>query len=163
VNLAALDERRIARVGDHCGSQRLAAVEQIEPRLIEIDAALGQFPEQLLHHNRILDRTLPHPEHDLVAEPVNTDRHDQMLALEDGPVHQHHREWNVLQGALHQFVQFAAAGLHEVFRGRALLQTVCLRKLLHHFLVAPHREAVHYLLPDCFFHQRSFLKQCVAA
>jgi hypothetical protein len=53
VDLAALDRRRLTGILFHGRSQRLAAVENVEPRFGEIESATHQIAEQFTDYRRI--------------------------------------------------------------------------------------------------------------
>jgi hypothetical protein len=59
MDLAALDRRRFAGVLFHCGRQRLAAIQNIESRLGEVQPATDQIAEQLTDYRYIFSGALP--------------------------------------------------------------------------------------------------------
>ena len=58
VDLAALDRHRLTSVLFHRGGQRLATIQNVEPRCDEIEPAFHQVAQQLTNHRRVLRRSL---------------------------------------------------------------------------------------------------------
>ena len=62
--------------------ERLRAVEHIEHRRREIDAAPGQILQQFADHRGVLARPLPQPQNRFRPVHGDSQRRDQVLALE---------------------------------------------------------------------------------
>ncbi len=59
VDLAALDEGSLTGVASHGRMERFAAVEDVQPRQGEVQAALHQFTQQAAHYGRTFRRAFP--------------------------------------------------------------------------------------------------------
>src|ERR1035438_10136569 len=77
VDLTSLDGRRFTGVLFHRSGQRLAAIQNVEPRRDEVKPAFHQVPKQLTHHRRVLCRSLTDAQ-DRFA-PVFTDTQDAFV------------------------------------------------------------------------------------
>jgi hypothetical protein len=88
VDLTALDRRRLAGILFHRSSQRLAAIQNVEPRLGEIEAALHQVGKQLAHHRCVLGGALPNPQDHFPPVFIDAQRGYHLLPLERRRVHQ---------------------------------------------------------------------------
>ncbi|OPZ47036.1 MAG: hypothetical protein BWY92_01850 [Firmicutes bacterium ADurb.BinA052] len=89
VYLAALDEARLAGVPFHRRSQGLAAVENVQPRRTEIQAALHQFAQQRVHHSGIFGGSLAQPQYRFAPVAADAQRHNHLSILERGAVDQY--------------------------------------------------------------------------
>jgi hypothetical protein len=82
VNLAALDRRRLASVLLHCRRQRLAAIQNVEPRLGKIEPTLQQIAQQLTHHRRVFRCSLPDAQDRFPPVFTDSQRGNHLLSFE---------------------------------------------------------------------------------
>ena len=82
VDLAALDRRRLAGVLFHRRGQRLAAIQNVEPRLGEIEPAIHQVAEQLTDHRRVFRRSLPNAQDRFPPVFTDAQRGHHLLSFE---------------------------------------------------------------------------------
>src|SRR5258706_13425128 len=114
MDLATLDEGRLASVTSHRRVQRLAAIRDVKARRREVQAAVYQFAQQRVHYRRILGRSLADAQHRFTPIAANPKGYDHLPVLERSPVDQHGAQPQFTQRALHQFLYLFSAGLDEV-------------------------------------------------
>src|SRR4051794_37879880 len=90
MNLAALNKCGLPRMVDNGAPNGLASIDHIQARLVELQAPLRQFLQQLTHNSRVLGGSLTQSKYHFMAEPVDSDRHNQIVSLEDRAVDHHH-------------------------------------------------------------------------
>ena len=100
VHLTALDRGLLSRVLADRLRQRLRAVEHIQHRRREIDAAPGQILQQFADHRGVLARSLPQPQNRFRPVDGHSQRRHQVLALELNAVDVDDAEFELIERAL---------------------------------------------------------------
>src|SRR5215212_8687876 len=116
---AALDRHRAEHVVDG-RSQRLAAVEDDEHALLDVQAAVDEVGEQVPRDGLVLRGAVPEPERDLDAVSGDAETDDAATALELDPVEHQRRQANVVEAAAHQAGEVLAGAGDELAADRAL-------------------------------------------
>jgi hypothetical protein len=81
------------------GPERLAAIEDDEHALLDVQAAVDEVCEQCDGDRLVLRRAVPQPERHLDAVGADAERDNATEALEVDPVEHQRRQPDVLQGA----------------------------------------------------------------
>jgi hypothetical protein len=89
VNLTTLDEGRLARVLPHGGSERFAAIQNVQPRRREVQSALYQFTQQSARHRRVFGRALADAQYGFGPIAANPKGCNHLPVLERCAVDQH--------------------------------------------------------------------------
>ena len=97
-------------------AQRLAAVEDDEDALVEIQAAVDEVSEQVPGDGGVLGAAVPEPERDLHALRVDAECDDAAAALQIDPVDHQRRQPRVLQRPRHQLRELLAGATDELAR-----------------------------------------------
>ena len=139
MNLAALNEGGFSGVALHRRMQRLAAIENVEPRRAEIQTALHQIAQQRTDQRGIFGRAFTQPQHGFCAVAADAQGHDHLPVLERSPIDQHCAQIQFSQRPLHQRFQLFSAGLDEVFTDRRFLHPVGIGEILHDWSIVPRR------------------------
>ena len=86
VNLAALDEGCLTRVSADRRLQCLAAIQNIQTRRAEIQAALQQIAQQRSHYRCIFGRSFAQPQHRFAPVTADAQCHNYVPILEGSAV-----------------------------------------------------------------------------
>ena len=111
VNLAALDESRLASVAVYGRMQSLPTIQDIQPRCGEVQSALHQFTQQGAHHSRVLRRAFADAEYRFASIAANPKGYNHLPVLEWRAVDQHRAQPQLAQRTLHQLFHLLATGL----------------------------------------------------
>src|ERR1039457_5175361 len=163
VDLAALDRCRLTGVLLHRCCQRLAAIQNVQPRRDEIEAAFHQVAQQLAHHRRVLRGSLPYAQDRFAPVFTDAQRGHHLLPFERRRVDQQRAQPHLVQPSLHHVLQLRPARLDEVFTDCALLQPVCFGELAHRLAVLPCAQPEHQLLPHGLGQRLAAVEHFVAA
>src|SRR6266852_7140810 len=104
VDLAALDESRLASVAAYGRMQSLPTIQDIQPRCGEVQSALHQFTQQGTHHCRVLRRAFADTEYRFASIAANPKGYNHLPVLERGAVDEHGAQPQLAQRALHQLL-----------------------------------------------------------
>ena len=158
-----MSQRRLARVLAHGLAQRLGAVDDVESRLREIDAAVSQIREQRRDDRRVLRRSLTQPKHHFSPVVVHSQRHDQVLPFALHSVDIEGTELELRQVPFQQLAHLAPRDADEMLAHRRLLDSVRRGELPHRLAVMAGREPEHELVPNGFVERLVAAEQLVAA
>src|ERR1051325_1628140 len=163
VNLATLDKARFAGVTAHRCMQRLAAVQNVKARRLEVQPSFHQLAQQGIHHRHILGRSLPDTEHRLASIAANSKGYNHLPVLERSAVDQHGTQPQLAQRPLHQFLYLLPAGLDKVVAHRRLFDAISVVKVLHHGTVVTRGKSAHHLIPHAGLQRCAALEQLVTS
>src|ERR671927_1919810 len=120
VDLATLDDCRLASVLLHRSRERLSAIQNVEPRWREIEPALQQIAQQLSDYRRVFRRSLPDAQDRFPPVFTDAQRCYHLLSRERRRIDQQSAQPDLIQLALHYFLEFGPAGFDEMLTDGAL-------------------------------------------
>jgi site-specific DNA recombinase len=94
-------------------SQRLRSMDHEQQPLLDVQPSVHEIGQQRGGDGRVLARSVPQPERELVALGRDPQRDDVGAAVQLDPVEHDHRQAQVAQRTVHQLPQQVAGSLHE--------------------------------------------------
>jgi hypothetical protein len=110
---AALHRHLVAEHLTDRFAQRLRAVDHEQHSLLDVEPTVDQIGQQRGGDGRVLGRTVPHAERELLALGRDPKRDDVRAAVQLDPVEHDHRQAQVGERAVHQVPQQLAGAVHE--------------------------------------------------
>ena len=123
VQLTSLQQRMGPGMLQHRLPQRFRTIQHVQHGNGKIDPALDQIIQQLADHRRVFTGALSQPENRFGPVHRDSQRNDQMLALELDAVETDHAEREFIQRPLYNLAQFLATHAHEML-GATLLEEI---------------------------------------
>src|SRR5215813_5676774 len=148
VKLATENRTAFSTILTDAGTQRLAAVNDIQMQLPEIQTAAGQVREQTITRALVFTGALMKPKNRFAPYFIDAQRSHQVLLLDLDAIQQQNAQAQFRQIPFEKPVHLPGAHRDELLADRRLLNGKCLLRFAHRRSVTARRQASCDRLPD---------------